>query len=141
MVKGTLRRNPYLQWIVNPIKKTLNICVLSLQINGLENEQKEGRKNLNSKVLLSKPEKQVVLTTVNVGTEIEFFQSKNITIKIISGMVKIRSRKELITLGKGQLINLFENKCYQMTAFEKTVFLLTAVETVKQNSLMNIPLN
>jgi quercetin dioxygenase-like cupin family protein len=142
MEKRTLRRNPFFKWSINPFRKIQNICELSMQIKGMEKEQMDGNKDLYSKVLLSQSEKQVVLTTVNAGTEIEFFQSiKTITIKIISGKVKVRSRKELITLGKGQLIKLFENKSYQMTAYEKTVFLLTTVDVYKQHSLVNIPLN
>ena len=142
MERKTLRRSPFINLIVNPINKLLNICDLFLQIKSLGYEFEIGNKNLDSKVLLSQSDKKIVLTTVNTGTEIEFFQSmKSITVKIISGKVKVRSRNELLTLGKGQLLRLFENKCYQMTAIENTIFLLTTVDVVQQHSLMNIPLN
>ena len=85
-------------------------------------------------ILLKSPDKQIVLTALHEGTEINSFQSNDsITFQIIEGKLKFQTRKESVTLNKGQLLTLHENIKYSLTTSEETVFLLTiANSTLKQ---------
>jgi len=87
---------------------------------------------LNALILLKKPAKQIVLTALHEGTKIKSFQSyDSITFQIMEGKLKFRTRKESVTLDKGQLLTLHENIKYSLTSKEDTVFLLT----IANNSL------
>jgi len=77
-------------------------------------------------ILLKNPEKQVVLAALHEATEIKFFPSNDsITFQIIEGKIRIQSRKEFITLIKGQILTLHKNLRLILTTMEETVFLLT----------------
>ena len=81
---------------------------------------------LNALVLLKSPGKQIILTAMHEGTEVESFQSNDsITFQIIEGILKFHIRKDTITLYKGQLMTLDEKIKYRLTTQEETVFLLT----------------
>ena len=77
-------------------------------------------------ILLKSPGKQIVLTALHEGTEINSYQSNDsITLQIIEGKLRFQTRKESITLDKGQLLTLHENIKYSLSTMEETVFLLT----------------
>lgn len=81
---------------------------------------------LNAMILLKRPDKQIVLTTLHEDTEIISFQSDDsITFQIIEGKLWFHTQKESITLNKGQLLTLHENIKYSLTTREETVLLLT----------------
>jgi quercetin dioxygenase-like cupin family protein len=81
---------------------------------------------LNSLILMNKPEKQVILTAMHHGTEIESFQANDsITLQIIEGHIRFRVRNNTVTIREGQLMKLDENIKYNFIAREDTVFLLT----------------
>jgi quercetin dioxygenase-like cupin family protein len=85
---------------------------------------------LNALVLLNSPEKKIILTAMQKGTEILSFQSNDsITVQIIEGKLKFHVRKDSITLNEGQLMTLDENLKYRLTTEEETVFLLTISNT------------
>jgi quercetin dioxygenase-like cupin family protein len=85
---------------------------------------------LNSKILLKSPDKQILLTALHSGTEINSFQSNDsITIHIVEGELGFHTRKESVTLEKGQLLTLHEKVKYSLTCEEETVFLLTVANT------------
>jgi hypothetical protein len=81
---------------------------------------------LNAMILLNSRDKQLVLTALHEGTEIESFQANDsITFQIIEGKLSFHTRKESVTLDKGQLLTLHEKIRYRLTSREETVFLLT----------------
>ncbi len=85
---------------------------------------------LNALVLLKSPGKNILLTAMHGGTEILSFQTKDLaTFQIIEGRLRIRIKKDSVTLVKGQLLTLDENIKYRLIAEEETVFLLTVSST------------
>ena len=81
---------------------------------------------LNSKILVNRPDKQIVLTTIHKDTEIDSFQSDDsVTFHVIGGKLKLHTRKESIILGEGQFLALHEHVNYRLTAAQETVFLVT----------------
>jgi quercetin dioxygenase-like cupin family protein len=96
-------------------------------IENLKNANaKVRKKQLNSMILLKKPDKQVVITTLKRGVEIESFQSNNsVTFQIIQGKMKFRTYKESVTLERGQVLTLHENTRYCLAAIDESVLLLT----------------
>ena len=86
---------------------------------------------LYSLILLNKPEKKVILTSMYEGTEIESFQANDsITLQIIEGHIRFRVRNNTITIREGQLMKLDEHIKYNFVAREDTVFLLTILNGV-----------
>ena len=82
--------------------------------------------DFNAMILLKSPEKEIVLTALHEGTEIKSFQANDsITFQIIEGKLKFHTRKESVTLDKGQLLTLHENINYSLKTKEDTVLLLT----------------
>ena len=83
---------------------------------------------LDSRILVTRPDKQVILTTVHKDTEIDSFQSDNsVTLLVIGGNLKLHTRGELIILNEGQLHVLREKTIYGFTTRNEAVFLLTIV--------------
>ncbi len=90
---------------------------------------------LNAKVLLKRPDKQIVLTVLHDNTVIESFQSNDsIAFQIIEGKLKFHVRNESITLNKGQLLTMHDNAKYSLSSKEDTVFLLTIVNSLAHNA-------
>lgn len=90
---------------------------------------------LKAMVLLKSPERQIVLTALHEGTEIDSFQSNDsITLQIIEGKLKFHTRKASVTLDKGQLLTLHENINYSLTSREDSVFLLTIANGTLQGT-------
>jgi quercetin dioxygenase-like cupin family protein len=88
---------------------------------------------LNALILLKSPQKQIILTAMHKGTEVESFQSNDsITFQIIEGKLKFHIRKDTVTLIEGQLMTLDENIKYRLTTEEETVFLLTISDNVEK---------
>jgi quercetin dioxygenase-like cupin family protein len=91
---------------------------------------------LNSLILMNKPEKQVILTAMHDGTEIESFQANDsITLQIIEGLIRFRVRNNTVTIREGQLMKLDENIKYNFIAREDTVFLLTIRNAIGIDSI------
>ncbi|MFZ4398905.1 MAG: hypothetical protein ACOYO1_02635 [Bacteroidales bacterium] len=84
-------------------------------------------------ILLNRPEKQVVLTSLQGGVQIKSFQSNDsITFHIIEGKLKFSTKNETVILNKGQFLALHDNIKYKLIIKEETVLLLTiANETLK----------
>ena len=84
-------------------------------------------------ILLESPGKQILLTTLHEGTEINFFQSNDsATFQVVEGKMEFRTRKESVNLNKGQLLTLHEKIKYSLTSTEDTVFLLTISNGILQ---------
>ncbi len=90
---------------------------------------------LHSMVLLNRPDKKIVLTSFDEGTEIDSFQSNDsLTLQVIQGKLKFNSRKKSTTLNQGQFFTLYEKTYYRLTTSEKTVFLITLLTGKRQQS-------
>jgi len=80
----------------------------------------------NEMILLKSPGKQIVLTAFHKGIKIKSLQTNDsITFQILEGRIKLRTRKEEVTLEKGQLVALHENTEFSLTTKQETVLLLT----------------
>ena len=89
------------------------------------------RGELNSMTLLKSPEKQIVLTALHEGTEINSYQANDsITFQIIEGRLRFNANKETVTLESGQMMTVNENIKYSLTSWEDTVFLLTIATSI-----------
>ena len=81
---------------------------------------------LNAMILLNSRDKQIVLTALHEGTEINSFQANDsITFQIIEGQLMFHTRKETVTIEKGQLLTINDNIKYSLSTLEETIFLLT----------------
>lgn len=142
MERETLKTKHRIRWGNRPLNSLLPIYDLPILVKCLEKKRMMENGELSSIILLERPEKQVVLTSVNKGIEIEFFQTKKpVTIQIIEGEVKFWTFDNVVSLGKGKHLELFENKLYKMTACEKTLFLLMTKKAATNSSVVNIPIN
>jgi quercetin dioxygenase-like cupin family protein len=84
--------------------------------------------DLHSMVLLNRPDKQIVLTTFDKGTEINSFQSnEQMILQVICGNLRFHTHEESLSLSRGELLTIQEKKPYILTTGEKTVFLLTLI--------------
>jgi quercetin dioxygenase-like cupin family protein len=99
---------------------------LDTLIENIKHSQTWAKGELNAIILLKNPDKQIILTALHEGTEINSFQSNDsVSFQIIEGKMKFHTRKESINLYQGQLLTLHENIKYTLTTMEETVFLLT----------------
>ncbi len=90
---------------------------------------------LKSLILLESPDKNIILTAIHEGTEIESFQSNDsATIQIIEGGVTLYIRNDVLTLGEHELITIDENIKYRLTTREETVFLVTICGAITEAS-------
>lgn len=121
-------------WKSRPLVHNINVHNNSLLpvydystlIKGMKHKLAWKTGELNAKVLLRSPEKQIILTALHKDTEIKSFQSNSsITFQILEGQLKFQTRKESIILEIGQLLMLHEKVKYSLTSIEETVFLLT----------------
>jgi len=115
-----------------PLKddRSLNDSLLTFDLPTLIEKMKHKhtwtKGELNAMILLKNPDKQIVLTALHEGTEIDSFQSNDsITFQIIEGKLKFHTKKVSVTLEKGQLLTLHEKVKYSLTTREETVLLLT----------------
>ena len=89
------------------------------------------RGELKAIILIKSPEKQIILTALHEGTEINSFQANDsITLQIIEGKVKFHTRNNSVTLDKGQLLTFHENSKYRLITKEESVLLLTIITGV-----------
>jgi len=108
---------------------------LSTLVENMKHSHSWAKGELNAMILLKSPDKQIVLTAIHEGTEINSFQSNNsVTFQIIKGKLKFLTRKESVILDTGQLLTLHENIRYRLTSGEETVFLLTIANGTLQSA-------
>jgi hypothetical protein len=99
---------------------------LPVLIEKLKGSRTWAHGELNAKILLKSTGKQIVLTALHRGTEIQSYQSgESVTLQIIEGCLMFQTNKEYVRLEKGQLLTLYDKVAYCLTSAEDTVFLLT----------------
>ncbi len=89
-------------------------------------------KELSSLILLKGRNKQIILTSIHNGTEIESFQTKDsITFHILEGKLMLHTPSDSIILSEGQLMTITNKIKYRLTTEDDTVFLITASENTE----------
>jgi quercetin dioxygenase-like cupin family protein len=122
----TLKTNPTLSKKNRLRIASLLTFDLPTLIKKMKHDHNWEKGELNAMILLKSHDKQIVLTALHEGTEINSFQSDDsITFQIIEGKIQFHTRNESVTIAKGQLLTLHENIKYSLTTDEETVFLLT----------------
>jgi len=100
-------------------------------VREIKNSKNYANGELNSMTLLKRPDKQIVLTALHEGTEINSFQANDsITFQIIEGKLEFFSNKESVTLERGQMMTVHDNIRYSLTTWQDTVFLLTIATSI-----------
>jgi len=126
MGKVTIKANYFLHKENMSYNPSLLMFDLPALVDKMKHKQNWTNGELNAMILLKTPNKQIVLTTMHDGTEIQSFQSNDsITFQIIEGQLMFHTREESVTLDEGQLLTLHENIKYSLTTKEETVLLLT----------------
>jgi quercetin dioxygenase-like cupin family protein len=86
---------------------------------------------LNALILFNSPNKQIILTAMHEGTEIESYQSNDsISLQVIEGKLRFHLRKDSVTLRKDQVMTLREHIKYRLTNQEETTFLITITNDI-----------
>jgi quercetin dioxygenase-like cupin family protein len=126
MGKVTIKANYLLQKENMSNNPSLLMFDLPTLVAKMKHKQSWVNGELNAMILLKTPNKQIVLTAMHDGTEIQSFQSNDsITFQIIEGQLIFHTKEESVTLDEGQLLTLHENIKYRLTTKEETVLLLT----------------
>jgi quercetin dioxygenase-like cupin family protein len=121
----TLSSTPYItkDFISSDYTKAFNLPAL---IESMKKSHKWANRELSSMILLKGRSRQIILTAIHDGTEIESFQSKDsVTFHILEGKLKFNTPYESVILDKGQLITITNKINYSLSTEEDTVFLLT----------------
>ena len=135
MRKEMFKANDFFQESKTPSTPSFLVFDVPAIAEKMKHEQNWMNGELNSMILLKTPYKQIVLTVLHDGTEIESFQSnQSITFEIIEGKLMFHTRKETVLLEKGQIIALHENIKYSLTTREDSVLLLTIATGAQQFS-------
>lgn len=135
MGKVTFKANYLLQKDNLSCSPSLLMFDLPTLVDTMRHKQSWVNGELNAMILLKTPNKQIILTVMPNGTEIESFQSNDsITFQILEGQAIFHTRKESVILDKGQLLTLRENTKYSLTSMEDTALLLTITSGVLQLS-------
>jgi len=126
MEKETLKARSSLYHDIGSFNPAVFVFDLPSLVEKMKQKRSWAKGKLNAMILMKTPNKKIVLTTLHVGIEIKSFQSNDsITFQVIEGKLQFHSRKESVTLDKGELLTLHENIKYSLTTKEKTVLLLT----------------
>jgi quercetin dioxygenase-like cupin family protein len=115
---------------VHSIGKTLAASLMAFDLPILIERMKRTPtwtiEDLHAEILFKSPARQVVLTALRAGTEIESYQSDHsVTFHVIEGKIKIHTHTGSITLGQGKMFLMQEKMKYSLTTGEDTVLLLT----------------
>jgi quercetin dioxygenase-like cupin family protein len=126
MEKEMLNTKPPIYGDNKSLKPSLHTFDLPNLIEKMKHESNWERGELNSLILLKNPDKQIMLIALHNETKIKSYQSNDsVTFHIIEGKLKFHTRKESVTLDKGNLLTLNDNIKYSLTSKEETVLLLT----------------
>ena len=133
MEKEKVLANPPLAWNNRSHNASLLTFDVPALIKSMKNSYSWTKGELNTMILLKSPERQIVLTALHEGTEIESFQlNDSITFQIIEGKLKLHTREESVILEKGQMLTLHDNIKYSLICKEEAVFLWTIANGILQ---------
>ncbi len=131
MVKVSSKTKVFSKVPEQPLSSSFKPYDLPTLIKEIKKSKSFENGELNSMTLLKSRGKQIVLTALHEGTEINSFQANDsITFQIIEGRLVFYANKESITLEIGQMMTVHENVKYSLTTREDTVFLLTIANSL-----------
>jgi quercetin dioxygenase-like cupin family protein len=117
-------------YISSDYTKAFNLPAL---IESMKKSYKWANSELNAMILLKGRTKQIILTSIHDGTEIESFQSKDsVTFHILEGKLTLDTPYDSVILDEGQLMTITNKINYRLSTEEDTVFLLTISESVTE---------
>ncbi len=120
---------PYLHNISKSLTASLMAFDLPILIERMKHTPTWTIEELHAEVLFKSDVRQIVLTALRAGTEIESYQSDcSITIQVIEGNIKIHTRNGSISIGQGKMLLIKEKMKYSLTTGEDAVLLLTIVK-------------
>lgn len=123
------KTKPCLQSFSKSLTASLMACDLPILIERMKHTPTWSLEKLHAEVLLQSPARQIMLTSLRAGTEIESYQSDHsVTFHVIEGKIKIHTRNGSITLGQGKMLLIEEKMKYSLITGEDTVLLLTIVK-------------
>jgi quercetin dioxygenase-like cupin family protein len=128
----TLSSNPFItkNYITSDYTKAFNLPAL---IESMKKSHKWANNELNAMILLKGRSKQIILTSIHDGTEIESFQSKDsVTFHTLEGKLRINTQYDTVILTEGQLMTITNKIKYYLTTDEDTVFLLSTSERITE---------
>ncbi len=126
MTNKTLKKNFYSFKENGSLLPSLHTFDLPSLIEKMRHSPTWVKGELNAMIMLKTPEKQIILATLNEGTEIRSFQSnESVEFMIIDGKIEFRYNKESVVYKKGQLFILHENIEYSLFTLEESVVLIT----------------
>ncbi len=129
------KANYLLQKDINSCNPSLLMFDLPNLVDKMKHKQSWANGDLNAMILLKTPNKQIILTAMHDGTEIQSFQANDsVTFQIIEGQLMFHTQKESVILDKDQILTLHENIKYSLTAKIDTVILFTIASGVLQLS-------
>jgi quercetin dioxygenase-like cupin family protein len=127
MLKESLK-SKFSEKVNKSVTASLNVFNLLTLIEKMNHKPIMFNGDLHSMVLLNQPDKQIVLTTFDKGTEINSFQSKELMVlQVFWGKLRFHTHEKSLTLSRGELFTLDEKEPYILTTSERTVFLLTLI--------------
>lgn len=127
MLKETLNKKSSGE-VKRSFKTSLSTFNLLALIEKMKHKLTLQNRDLHSMVLLNNPDKQIVLTAFDKGTEINSFQeNEQMILQVIWGKLRFHTQEETRNLSRGELLTIQEKKPYILTTGEKTVFLLTLI--------------
>lgn len=122
----TIKAKPSFREIDRSINTSFSAFDVQSLVENIKLSSFWAKGELYSKILFKSHERRVVLTALHKGIEIISFQSdESVSVQIIEGQLKFRTRKESVILDKGQLLTFHDNIKYSLISKEKTVYLLT----------------
>jgi hypothetical protein len=131
METETLKTKSHHSTVNHALKGSLRTFDLPAIIEKMKNSHTWLTGELNAMILLKSRYRQIVLTALHEGTEIDSFQSNDsVTFQIIEGKLMFHTSRESVTLKKGQLLTLHEKIKYSLKSREETIFLLTIANSV-----------
>lgn len=134
MVIQNLSSSPFItkNYISSDYTKAFNLPAL---IESMKKSHKWAKSELSAMILLKGRTKQIILTSIHGGTEIESFQSKDsVTFHILEGKLKLDTPFDSVILDQGQLMTITNKIKYHLSTEEDTVFLLSISENSGERS-------
>ena len=129
MENQTIKTSPSLHTISQSLTAAMMAFDLPILIEKMKHTPTWTIEKLHAEVLLKSPDRQIVLTALRAGTEIESYQSDHsVTFFVIEGKIKIHTRNGSMTLDQGKLLIIEQKIKYSLITGEDTVLLLTIVK-------------
>jgi quercetin dioxygenase-like cupin family protein len=124
METQTVKPNPSIHRFSKSSAAAFMAFDLPILIEKMKHAPTWSNEELHAEVLLKTPARQIVLTALRAGTEIESYQADHsVTVHVTEGIIKIHTRKGCMTLGQGNVMLIKEKAKYSLISGEDAVLL------------------